>query len=471
MKRLMMNLSAITLLVLTLGGCAMFSPEAREKAPISMPEKFSLYTEADTGPGKWWQAFGSKELDAMVEEALTGNFDIRTALANVKQAEAEAEKAGANLSPTVGYNGGAEVSRRQTDIDAESSSTENSQAFNAGFSAIYEVDLWGRLEALHTSELLTYQATREELDAAAYTVATDVVNSWIDILSVRQEITILEKQIEINKRILALQELRFINGRADTLDLSQQKEALAKSKAILPTLMLKEEQGRNALAILLGRAGKGDISIARTELPDLIPLPKTGLPADLLASRPDIRAAGLRLKAADWQVSAARADRLPSLTLSADAVLSSSSLDLLFSNWVSSLAASITGPLFDAGAKSAEVDRMRAEADKYLTAYAGTVAEAVREVEDGLVAEKRRTEYIGLLKDQLEASRLTVKDAHLQYLNGKDNYLDYLSSWTSVQSLERQLVEEEAALLKNRVVLYKTLGGDWGQKLSASVSK
>jgi len=203
----------------------------------------------------------------------------------------------------------------------------------------------------------------------------------------------------------------------------------------------------------------------------LIPLPKTGLPADLLASRPDVRAAGLRLKEADWQVSAAKADRLPAMTLSTEAVFSSSSLDLLFSNWISSLAASITGPLFDAGSRAAEVELAAAGTDEYLTAYAQTVAEAVQEVENSLITEKRQTEYINLLKDQLDASRITVKNAHLQYMNGQDNYLDYLTAWTTAQSLERQLVEEQATLVKNRVTLYRTLGGDWTKKLIPDLSR
>ena len=139
------------------------------------------------------------------------------------------------------------------------------------------------------------------------------------------------------------------------------------------------------------------MAVSQKTLPELIPLPATGLPADLLAARPDVRAAGLRLKEADWQVSAARADRLPAVTLSAAAEFSSDALNLLFSNWVATLAASLAGPLFDGGYRSAEVDRTRAVAEEYLTAYARTVAEAIREVEDSLVTETRQNEYIALL--------------------------------------------------------------------------
>lgn len=468
MKRMTTKILILGAAALIFAGCSTFTPQVRDAAPIQMPEQFSLYTESDPGPGQWWQAFDSRELNTLVKKALTDNFDIRTSLTKVRQAEAEARKAGADLSPSLDYSGSAKKSWQQTKTDGSGRSSSQSKEFSAGLSAGYELDLWGRLGALHTSELLEYQATREDLEAAAVTVAADVVTAWIDILSVRQQIVILKKQIDTNQKMLALQELRFINGQADTLDVSQQSEALASAKAILPTLQLQEETQLNALAVLLGQAGKGGVSISQSNLPGLISLPRTGLPADLLAARPDVRAAGLRLRSSDWQVSAAQADRLPSLTLSAEAAFSSSSLDLLFSNWVSTLAASITGPLFDAGSRAAEVDRAKAEADQYLTAYAQTVAEAVQEVEDSLVTEKRQTEYLRLLKEQLEASRLTVKDAHLQYMNGQDNYLSYLSAWTSVQSLERQLIDEQASLIKNRVTLYRTLGGNWTKTLSVS---
>jgi NodT family efflux transporter outer membrane factor (OMF) lipoprotein len=442
----------------------MFKPAPRPETPIAMPDQFTLYTEEEQGPEEWWKSFDSAELDALVQEALSGNFDLRTAWSRLKQADAAARQAGANTKPTLDYSAGAATSKQQTKPENGDSYQTNSDSFSAGLAAAYELDLWGKLDALRQSEILELQAAGEDLEAAAMTVAAEVVDSWVEILSLRNQISILQDQISMNQRMLKLQELRFVNGQADALDISQQREALAQARANLPVLQMREEQEMNALAVLLGRAGKGSLEISESTLPGLIPLPSTGIPADLLASRPDVRAAGLRLKEADWQVSAARADRLPSIALSADLNFSSTAIDLLFNNWVATLASSLTGPIFDAGYKSAEVDRAKAAAEEYLTAYAQTVAEAIQEVEESLVTEKRQSEYIALLEDQLKASRVTLKDAHLQYLNGQDNYLDYLTAWTSVQALERQLVDEQATLIKNRVTLYRTIGGDWTGK-------
>ena len=312
-------------------------------------------------------------------------------------------------------------------------------------------------------------AAREDLEAAAMTVAAEVASGWIDVLAARRKIAILNEQIENNQTLLDLLELRFVNGQASALEVSQQRAALAKAKANLPLFQLSETQGLNNLALLLGKASPDGLSVGQTELPDPIPTPETGLPAELLAARPDVRAAGLRLKAADWEVSAARADRLPSLSLSAKAAYSHGHLDLLFQNWVTSLAASLTSPLFNAGKLAAEVDRVRAAADEQLTDYARTVATAIKEVEDSLAAESRQREYITLLEDQLKASRMTLENAQIQYSNGQSDYLNYLTAWTDVQTLERQLVEEQADLIKYRVTLHRTLGGGWTRKLTNPV--
>jgi outer membrane protein TolC len=136
-------------------------------------------------------------------------------------------------------------------------------------------------------------------------------------------------------------------------------------------------------------------------------------------------------------------------------------VDLLFDNWVTNLAASLSGPLFDAGRRKAEVTRTRAVAEERLADYAKTVAQAIKEVEDYLVAEQYQQDYLVLLAEQLNAARLTLKDASLQYQNGQSDYLSYLSAWDSVQSLERQMVAEKTTLIKNRVGLHRAVGGTW----------
>jgi NodT family efflux transporter outer membrane factor (OMF) lipoprotein len=443
-----------------LGGCTTFSPAGRSGPPLAMPPQYTLYSAGEPAADRWWEAFGSSQLNGLVEAALADNFDIKTAWARIRQAEAMARQAGAKRMPVVEFELGGATTRSQIKPSSQADRVSSEEkSWDAGLAASYEVDLWGRLRAQQQAEIHDYQAAREDLVSAAMTVAASVVDTWVDILTTQRKIDILEGQIKTNQTLLDLQMLRFVNGKAGALDVSQQREALAAAKAQLPLLQVNERQLYSLMAVLLGRTAIEDLG--QDVMPDIIPLPTTGVPADLLSDRPDVRAAGLRLQSADWAVSAARADRLPNFTISSRAAFSSGHLDLLFDNWIMSLAGSIAGPIFDAGQRSAEVDRTRAVAQEALADYARTVAEAIREVEDNLVAEIRQQEYIALLRDQLDATRVTLKDARLQYMNGKSDYLAYLTAWNSVQSLERQMAEETAARIKFRVALYRALGKHW----------
>jgi len=429
-----------------------------------------MYGGDETGPDNWWEAFNSPDLNHFVQTALDGNFDIKIALARLQQAEAVARQAEAKLFPAVDAEAGAGVSRLQSKKTSEAAAQRTEeQSWNAGLAASYEVDLWGRLRAGREAERLNVQAADADVATARMTIAAGVVETWTDLQAVRRQKQILETQIKNNRTLLDLQQLRFANGKAKALDVSQQREALAAAKAQMPSLRISEQQLRSSLAILLGKADTVDIETGRQGLPEVPPLPPAGVPADLLAARPDVRAAGLRLKSADWSVAAARADRLPNISLSASAAFSSGSLDLLFENWILNLAGSLTGPVFDAGFRKAEVDRVRAEADAYLATYAQIVAEAVHEVEDAFVSERQQETYISLLAEQLGAARTTMKDARLQYVNGQSDYLSYLTAWSSVQKLERQLVVEQAGQIKYRVALYRALGTGWQDAAAGEV--
>ncbi|MFP4070775.1 MAG: efflux transporter outer membrane subunit [Desulfovibrionales bacterium] len=442
--------------------CTPFAPGPRELSPLDLPQRFTLYTEDEAGPGQWWEHFGSSELNSIVDRALAENFDIRSAWARLSQARAEAAKAGASLYPTLNARG--ETARRRAAVrnsgDSDARITEIDE-YTLGLAAGYEVDLWGRLRANRSALRDESLAAREDVEAALMTVTAEVVNTWIELVGVLQERALLVEQIELNENLLELQRSRLENGLATALDVSQQMENLASIRAQLPLLDRRVLLTRNSLTLLTGQADSGSIQVTRQELPEPIPLPGTGIPADLLAARPDVRAAGLRLQTADWRIAAARADRLPALNFTAGASFSSTSLDLLFSNWLTTLTASLTGPVFDAGRRSAEVERTRAVAEQRLAEYAATVARAVKEVEDGLAGEVKQRQYLERLKEQLSAATLAMRQARIRYLNGDSDYLNYLTGIQNVQRLQRQIVAERAELLKFRVGLYRALGGEW----------
>jgi len=463
----------LTLCCLLLAACQPFAPDPRLGRPLPVPDDFgpSETQQAEMAPavalGVWWQGFDNPELDALVREALSNNFSVQTAWARLRQARAAAAKTGANLWPTLDVAGSTTGNRSysQTSTDADFVYSD-SERWKLGLAAGYELDLWGKLSAERSEAATNALAARQDLESAAMTVAAEVAENWVNLLATRAAIRILEKQIEINENQLDLHKLRFANGLATALDVSQQREVLARTRADMPLLLAEERVLQNAIAYLLGQAGGQSLQIETQEMPEPPPLPEAGLPAQLLSQRPDIQAARLRLESADWGEAVARADRLPSINLSAEAAYSSVTLGILFDNWVQQLAASLFMPVIDGGRRAAEVERRRGVVDQRLAEYTDAVATAVREVEDALVREDRQREYIHLLEQELEAAKLARTQARLRYLQGQNDYLPLLTEILNVQKLQLTLVRERAERITYRISLHRALGGSWTRELS-----
>ncbi|MEN8753352.1 MAG: TolC family protein, partial [Desulfobacterales bacterium] len=288
----------------------------------------------------------------------------------------------------------------------------------------------------------------------------------VNIIAQRMQKRLLEHQLQTNLTFLELIELRFHMAMVSALDVYQQKQVVEDIKAEIPLVEAREQLLRHELALLLGKLPKTMLNISREELPKPIEIPATGLPADLLSSRPDLRAAGMRLWAADWQVAAARADRLPAISLTAQARYGEADADVLFDNWLLSLAGNLTAPIFDGKRRAAEVDRSLAVVDEKLSAYRQTVLTAIKEVEDALVNESKQREHINGLEKVTATARKALKEAGNRYRKGLTDYLPVLTQLLTVQGLERNLIQQQANLLGVRISLYRALGGTWTESLT-----
>jgi NodT family efflux transporter outer membrane factor (OMF) lipoprotein len=293
-----------------------------------------------------------------------------------------------------------------------------------------------------------------------------VANRWVNIISQRMQKRLLERQLRTNLTLLELIELRFRMSMVSALDVYQQKQVVENIKAEIPLVEAEEQLLLHELALLLGKPTGTSLKISREEFPEPTEIPATGLPADLLSSRPDLRRAGMRLQAADWQVAAARANRLPAIRLTATAQYGKGDMDVLFDNWLLSLAGNLTAPIFDGGRRAAEVDRRQAFADENLSAYRQAVLTAIKEVEDALVSEVKQREHIKALEMVLVTARRALEEAGIRYRNGLTDYLPVLTQLLAVQNLERNLIRQQAILLNARVSLYRSLGGTWTDSLT-----
>ena len=456
--------------------CSPYNPQVREDPAGPLPGTFSVYGSGAEHPDRWWETFEDPELNRLIGEALSGSFTLKEAWARLVQAKARVVQKGADLYPDLNFTPGASYTRQkisteagtrvggaglQTISQSDSVTRQETESYSFGLISSYEVDLWGRIHSEKEAESLTATATHEDLKTAAMSLAAEVTRRWVNIISQRAQRQLLEKQLEINTTLLELVDLRFRKAMVSALDVYQQRQVLERVKADIPLVEAQEQLLHHELALLMGKPPRAEIKISRDSLPIPKEIPLIGIPADLLANRPDIRAAGKRLWSADWQVAAARANRLPTLSLTGRANYSAGEMDLLFDNWLLSLAANLVAPIFDGKRREAEVDRTRGVVDERLWAYRRTVLTAIKEVEDALVTEVKQREHIEALSKQVETARKALNEAGERYRKGLNDYLPVLTQLLSVQSLEQTLIRRQAELLNARVGLFRSLGGSW----------
>ncbi|MDW7774171.1 MAG: efflux transporter outer membrane subunit [Desulfobulbaceae bacterium] len=450
---------------LQIASCAPFTAPDRSVSEVKLPPAYSLEDAVMMPPQRWWETFDSALLEQLVGEALAENQTLMSYWARVARAEALADAAGSELFPSITGETDASYTELHTDQQALRI-TEGSDQYSLGLFSSYEVDLWGRIRAGKRSADLSAFATREDLHAAAMTITAEVANRWIGIIANQQRMQLLQQQLETNRTYLELVELRFRKALASALDVMQQRQLVERIRARIPLAEMEGELLRNSLAVLLGSLPQQLPVIEPQPLPLISDLPPAGVPAQLLGNRPDIRAALLRLEAADQDFVVARADRLPALRLTGRAAYDSGALESLFDNWLVNLAAGLTAPLVDGGRRRAQADASAAQINDQLAQYRQTVLTAVREVEESLTSEIKIREHIRLTENELQAAKSALAEARNRYVKGLNDYLPVLTQLIAVQNLEIDLIARKEDLYLARINLYRALGGSWVEELS-----
>lgn len=459
-KRYGCALSTIALVFLC--SCA-HMPKETPILPVAVPENYGLATGGGEGPDRWWTAFQDEDLNGLVREALGGNLGVQQTRHRLEQAHAAARKAGSERVPQLSIEGsGARGRSRQSDTTG-TSVLQTSGRFDLNLAASYELDLWGHVGATKRAAALDAQTARDNLDTAVMTLVAQIADNWYLLASLNARLALLHGQLESSADQVRLLELRFETGHATAVDVLQQREQLAALRMLEPRLEAAIATGRHQLAVLLGRPPQMTDDLDPADLAAVPALPATGVPADLLRRRPDVRAAVTAVRAENERAAAALADRLPALRLTASTGYSAPDAGDLFDDWLWNIAGNLLAPVLDGGRRRAEVERSRAVAREHLARCGEVLLNAMREVEDALVNESKQSELIARQAEQHDAARQTLKQARFRYERGLSDYLPVLTALGREQSVARDLVTARRDYLSYRIQLYRALGGNWMQ--------
>lgn len=278
---------------------------------VEPSDSYSLPGGGERSSADWWKVFEDPVLDSLMVTALANNLTIKQGVARLKQYAEQELQAGTELLPPV--DGNVDYSLRK-----ESGKSKN-DAVEMDVSISWEIDLWGRLGHERSAAEYDTLAAGEDLRDVALLISLELARTYFGLVEKRLERKLLEKQIETNRVFQQLTELRFSNGAASVVDVYQQRQLVSQKEA---DIYLVDEAVRvlgNRIHVLTGNMPNVSPGPTAENLPELPGLPSLGIPAELLQRRPDLRKVYDSLAAANHEVAAAVADRLPQLKIGGSA--------------------------------------------------------------------------------------------------------------------------------------------------------
>ncbi len=476
MKHWIFLFSLTLILFAGLTGCINLGPDyERPDLDIEIPESYENdQTEPTANPvitDRWWQDFGDAELNALVEEVLKRNWDLKQAAARIIEARSQYVQVSADRWPQVGFDydwdkrrfGGVNVGRGETITTHQ-----------VTFPALFEIDLWSRLKKASRAAWDDILVDEENRRTVAQTLVAETINLYLQIEAVERRLQIAEQSIKAFKRSLQFVETRYRRGLISVLDVRQAKRILAGAETRVPELEQQLGVNQQQLSVLLGRYPETRPARLQPEdyyrRPDAVP---TGLPSTLLLRRPDIRAAEARLEALTQRIGSAKAARFPAITLTGSYGWNADGKDRLFNpdSVVWNFSRGVVQPLMDAGRLKARQRGIEAQYEQAVSDYADTVLNAFAEVEGALLIRKKQLERRQREVRFLEEARATQRVAQNRYLRGLVQYLDVLDAQQTRFIAEENLTLVDLNILTNRVNLHRALGGSWAVPAPIVVKK
>jgi multidrug efflux system outer membrane protein len=461
-------------LPLLLAGCGLarwLTPDAPSSG-MTLPRTLRNADEALAAhwpDALWWRGFGSPELDRLMADAMAANQTIASAEAVLRQADAQLRIAGASLLPILNLTGNA--TRVQTTVAAATSGvlqaarrTRKSSSNSIGLAGSYEIDFWGKNRATVEAAQQNQAAARFNLGAVTITISAAVANTYFAMLAAREQAAIQHSNLRMAEHVLDTLKARLAVGTATGLDVAQQETVVAQIRANLPPLLQSLEQNRNALATLTGRPPASLEIGDRGDLHGLsVPVPAPGLTAEILVRRPDLWQAEANLAAANANVVFARAQMLPSVTLTGSGGFQSLAIESLLQpgSAVFNIAAGLLQPIFRGGALIGQVQLNEAQAMELLAAYRQAILDALLDTEDGVVALREATQREILQAGAVRAAQRAYTIADAQLRAGTIDVITLLNVQQSLFTARQALALARLARLQAVVGLYRALGGGW----------
>jgi NodT family efflux transporter outer membrane factor (OMF) lipoprotein len=417
-------------------------------------------------PADWWTLFHSRALNDLVEQALARNADLKAAQAALLVAHENTLAQHGLFAPKV--SAGASITRER-DPSGSLAPVPSNNAFlytliTPQLSVSYVPDVFGLNRRAAEAAAAQEEGSRYQMLAVDITLTANVASAAIQQASFEDQIETTKELISINRQMLSLLQYQESKGYVGGPDVVAQKAQLAQLEASLPPLIKQRDQQDHLLAVLTGRfpsqVAPQKFSLSGLTLPSDLPL---SLPSVLVERRPDILQAQSNMHAASAEVGVATANRLPNITLSANAGSTALAIGQVFGPGTGfwNIGAALLAPIFDGGTLLHQQRGARAAYQQAAEQYRGTVLTAFENVADTLSALEHDAEAVKASAAAADAGKASLDLSRLRYKDGYDPYLAVLNAEQSYQQERLSLVQAETNRFTDTVALFQVLGGGW----------
>ena len=468
---------ALSIAALLLGGCTVGPKYARPSAdtPAAFKESgnFKEAQPSDAiAKGKWWEAYGDPQLNALEEQVSVSNQTLKAAQAQFLQARAALRIARAGYFPTIGAGASAAGNRQSQNkalFGANSPITYGD--FQLPVDAAYEPDVWGRVRRTVEGARSEVQASAADLASVDLSLHAELALDYFQLRGLDSQKQLLDSTVAAYEKALQLTQSRYQGGIASSVDVAQAQTQLETTRAQAVDVDVQRAAFEHAIAVLVGKA-PAEFSQSSAPLTNPPPAIPSGLPSDLLERRPDIAAAERRVQEANAQIGVARAAYFPVFAITGAGGFDSSRLGILLQGpsgfW--SLAGSAAETLFEGGQRRGVGEQARAAYDQSVDVYRQTTLSAFQEVEDDLAALRILEREAQTQDGAVAAAEHSLDLSNSRYKGGVASYLEVTTAQSAALGDERGAVDILTRRVVASVLLIKALGGGWNasQILNAS---
>ena len=443
---------------LMLSACALAPPPAGDDLAksampdVTPPAQWTSGGASGTVADNWLATLNEPRLDALVQEAIAHNPDLRVAAARVEAASASLRAAKAPLLPQVNL-----LARGGGKMSGDSSGLEG-----VGLFASWEIDLWGNVRSAAKATEKQYASAQLDTEYARQSIAALVAKGWILAVEARLQRDLAVAMLNSSERLASLAADRLRVGAGDQYDVAVAQANLESLRDAARNLDLAYVNALRALETLIGRYPAASVAVAEA-LPAWPGDPPAGIPSELLERRPDVIAAEHRVGAAFYRTQEAKAMRLPRITLVGSYTSVSSELFFLKShdNPAGSVGASILQPLFLGGLLQAQVDVRTAEQEAAIAEYGKIGLRAFNEVEGSLAAGSATRERAEILSRGVAQNSRALDLANVRYRVGTFDLRGVQQQQIALDSARAALLRVQSERLVQLVNLHLALGGSF----------